>query len=99
MRITADLGELIRNLREARGIARNELAEQMGVSIFHLEKMKQASGAREWEPLQKLCLYWSKHQLVWHRKYNAGKMYHCSIGYFFRLYRRRSKVSGAYGGM
>lgn len=41
MRITADLGELIRNLREARGIARSELAE---VSISHLEKIE--SGQR-----------------------------------------------------
>ena len=37
MRITADLGELIRNLREARGITRSELAE---VSISHLEKIE-----------------------------------------------------------
>lgn len=40
MRITADLGELIRSLREARGIARSELAEQSGVSISHLEKIE-----------------------------------------------------------
>ena len=40
MRITADLGTLIRDLREARGIARSELAEQAGVSISHLEKIE-----------------------------------------------------------
>ena len=40
MRITADLGELIRNLREARGITRSELAEQAEVSISHLEKIE-----------------------------------------------------------
>ena len=40
MRITADLGTLIRDLWEARGIARSELAEQAGVSISHLEKIE-----------------------------------------------------------
>lgn len=40
MRITADLGKLIRNLREARGITRSELAEQADVSISHLEKIE-----------------------------------------------------------
>lgn len=40
MRITADLGALIRNLREARGITRNELAERSEVSISHLEKIE-----------------------------------------------------------
>ncbi len=44
MRITADLGELIRNLREARGITRRELTEQAEVSISHLEKIE--SGQR-----------------------------------------------------
>ena len=44
MRITADLGTLIRDLREARGIARSELAEQAGVSVSHLEKIE--SGQR-----------------------------------------------------
>ena len=46
MRITADLGELIRNLREARGITRSELAEQAEVSISHLEKIE----AGQWSP-------------------------------------------------
>ena len=40
MRITADLGELIRSLREARGITRSNLAEQAGVSVSHLEKIE-----------------------------------------------------------
>lgn len=40
MRITADLGTLIRNLREARGIERSELAELAGISISHLEKIE-----------------------------------------------------------
>lgn len=40
MRITAELGELIRELREARGITRNELAERAGVSVSHLEKIE-----------------------------------------------------------
>lgn len=44
MRITADMGELIRGLRETRGIARRELAEQAGISISHLEKIE--SGQR-----------------------------------------------------
>ena len=44
MRITEDLGELIRELREARGITRRELAEQADVSISHLEKIE--SGQR-----------------------------------------------------
>lgn len=44
MRITADLGELIRNLRDARGFTRRELAEQAGVSVSHLEKIE--SGQR-----------------------------------------------------
>lgn len=44
MRITADLGELIRNLRDAKGITRRMLAEQAGVSVSHLEKIE--SGQR-----------------------------------------------------
>lgn len=44
MRITTDLGELIRNLRDARGFTRRELAEQAGVSVSHLEKIE--SGQR-----------------------------------------------------
>lgn len=40
MRISMDLGELIRGLRNARGITRNELAEQAGVSLSHLEKIE-----------------------------------------------------------
>ncbi len=40
MRITTDLGELIRKLREARGITRSKLAEEAGVSISHLEKIE-----------------------------------------------------------
>lgn len=40
MRITADLGELIRSLRDARGFSRRELAEQSGVSLSHLEKIE-----------------------------------------------------------
>lgn len=44
MRITADLGDLIRKLRDARGYTRKDLAEQAGVSISHLEKIE--SGLR-----------------------------------------------------
>ncbi len=44
MRITTDLGELIRKLRNARGITRRSLAEQAGVSVSHLEKIE--SGQR-----------------------------------------------------
>lgn len=40
MRITTELGELIKGLREARGITRNELAEQAEVSVSHLEKIE-----------------------------------------------------------
>ena len=40
MRITTELGELIRELRDARGITRSELAEQAGVSASHLEKIE-----------------------------------------------------------
>lgn len=40
MRITEDLGELIRGLREARGITSRELAEQAEVSLSHLEKIE-----------------------------------------------------------
>ena len=40
MWITTELGELIRGLRDARGITRNELAEQAGVSVSHLEKIE-----------------------------------------------------------
>ena len=46
MRITeeqgqhVDMGELIRNLREARGITRSEMAEQAGISVSHLEKIE-----------------------------------------------------------
>lgn len=40
MRISMDLGELIKELRNARGITRNELAEQAGVSLSHLEKIE-----------------------------------------------------------
>lgn len=44
MRMTTDLGELIRELRGARGITRRSLAEQAGVSVSHLEKIE--SGQR-----------------------------------------------------
>ncbi len=44
MRMTTDLGELIRELRGARGITRRMLAEQAGVSVSHLEKIE--SGQR-----------------------------------------------------
>ncbi len=40
MRVTSDIGELIRKLREMRGITRNELAEHAGVSVSHLEKIE-----------------------------------------------------------
>ncbi len=40
MRMTADLGTLIRDLREARGITRSDLAQQAEVSISHLEKIE-----------------------------------------------------------
>ena len=40
MRITTELGELIRELREARRTSRNELAEQAGASVSHLEKIE-----------------------------------------------------------
>lgn len=43
MRITADLGELIRGLRDARGFTRRALAEQSGVSLSHLEKVEAGS--------------------------------------------------------
>ena len=44
MRITTDLGELIRELRAARGFTSRELAEQAGISVSHLEKIE--SGQR-----------------------------------------------------
>lgn len=40
MGISMDLGELIKKLRMERGITRNELAEQAGVSLSHLEKIE-----------------------------------------------------------
>lgn len=40
MRMTTEIGELIKNLRDIRGITRSELAEQAGVSISHLEKIE-----------------------------------------------------------
>lgn len=40
MGISMDLGELIKKLRIERGITRNELAEQAGVSLSHLEKIE-----------------------------------------------------------
>lgn len=40
MRITTELGELIRELRGARGVSRNELAERSGVSVSYLEKIE-----------------------------------------------------------
>lgn len=40
MGISMDLGELIKKLRTERGITRNELAEQAGVSLSHLEKIE-----------------------------------------------------------
>ena len=40
MQITTELGDLIRELREARGISRNKLAERAGVSVSHLEKIE-----------------------------------------------------------
>lgn len=100
MRITADLGELIRSLREARGITRSNLAEQAGVSVSHLEKNRNRSAEPGNGHLYKddACIG-CKYQPVRHWQYNAGKMYCCSAGNFFRLYRRRSEVSGSYGGM
>lgn len=46
MRMTTDLGELIRDLRDARGYTRRELAEQSGVSLSQLEKVE----AGHWNP-------------------------------------------------
>lgn len=40
MRITTELGKLIRELREAREITRNELADRAGISVSHLEKIE-----------------------------------------------------------
>lgn len=40
MRMTTEVGELIKNLRDVKGITRSELAEQAGVSISHLEKIE-----------------------------------------------------------
>ena len=44
MRVTTELGKLIRKLREARGITRNELADRAGISVSHVEKIE--SGLR-----------------------------------------------------
>ena len=35
-----DVGELIRRLREERGISRGEMAEKAGISLSHLEKIE-----------------------------------------------------------
>lgn len=40
MRITTDLGMMIRTLRDERGLSRSELAERAEVSISHLEKIE-----------------------------------------------------------
>lgn len=40
MQMTTEIGELIKSLRDVRGITRSELAEQSGVSISHLEKIE-----------------------------------------------------------
>lgn len=40
MRMTAEVGKLIKNLRDVRGISRGELAEQAEVSLSHLEKIE-----------------------------------------------------------
>lgn len=40
MRMTTEIGGLIKSLRDVRGITRGELAEQAGVSISHLEKIE-----------------------------------------------------------
>lgn len=100
MRITADLGELIRNLREARGIARSELAEQAGVSISHLEKNRIRTEESGDGSLYKndACIG-CKHQPVWHWQYDTGKMHCRGTGHYFRLYRRRSGVSDPCDGM
>ena len=44
MRVTTELGKMIKKLREARGITRNELAVRVGISVSHLEKIE--SGLR-----------------------------------------------------
>lgn len=40
MRVTTDWGEIIRRLRDERGLSRSQLAERAGVSISHLEKIE-----------------------------------------------------------
>lgn len=40
MRMTTEIGELIKSLRDVRGITRSDLAEQAKVSLSHLEKIE-----------------------------------------------------------
>lgn len=40
MRVTTDLGEIVKKLRNERGLSRGELAERAGVSVSHLEKIE-----------------------------------------------------------
>ena len=100
MRITADLGALIRNLRETRGITRSELAERSEVSISHLEKIEAGQRSPGMSTFIKVMLVLDVNiSLSGTGNTIQEKMCCRCTGHYLRLCRRRSRISGPYGGM
>lgn len=51
---STNIGETIRLLRTARNISREEMAEQIGISMSHLEKIKSGSRRQGMDNCQKI---------------------------------------------